>query len=113
MTFTRTSFTLLFLFSIIKVQAQAPKYSNEFLSIGVGGRAMGMSGAVTGTVNDATAAVWNPAGLASIKSNIQLAVMHAELFAGIAKFDYATIATHIDSRRTIAFSIIRFGTDDI
>lgn len=92
---------------------QAPKYSNEFLSIGVGGRPMGMSGAVAGTVNDATSAVWNPAGLTAIKGNVQVAAMHAELFAGISKFDYATLATHIDSSRAIAFSIVRFGTDDI
>jgi len=93
--------------------AQAPKYSNEFLSIGVGGRPMGMSGAVVGTVDDATSAVWNPAGLTNIKGNVQVAAMHAELFAGISKFDYVTLATHIDSTRTIGFSVIRFGTDDI
>lgn len=74
---------------------------------------MGMSGAVAGSVNDATSAVWNPAGLAHIQSDLQIAVMHAELFAGISKFDYATLATHIDSSRTIGFSIIRFGTDEI
>ena len=39
--------------------------------------------------------------------------MHAELFAGISKFDYATLATKIDSARTLGFSIVRFGTDDI
>ncbi len=105
--------TLILVFYSICVYAQAPKYSNEFLSIGVGGRSMGMSGAVVGTVNDATAAFWNPAGLTSIKGNVQVAAMHAELFAGISKFDYITLATHIDSSRTIGFSIIRFGTDDI
>jgi hypothetical protein len=93
--------------------SQAPKYSNEFLSIGVGGRPMGMSGAVSATVDDATAAAWNPAGLTAIQGNIQVAVMHASLFAGISKFDYATLATHIDTARTIGFSIIRFGTDEI
>ena len=105
--------TLLFLSFSLAVFPQAPKYSNEFLSIGVGGRPMGMSGAVVASVNDATAAVWNPAGLTSIKGNVQVAAMHAELFAGISKFDYITLATHIDSSRTIGFSIIRFGTDDI
>lgn len=93
--------------------AQTPKYSNEFLSIGVGGRAMGMSGAVAASSADATSAFWNPAGLAGIKSDLQVSAMHAELFAGISKFDYATLATHIDSARTIGFSVIRFGTDDI
>jgi hypothetical protein len=93
--------------------AQAPKYSNEFLSIGVGGRPMGMSGAVVGNVQDATAAVWNPAGLTGVQGNLQVTAMHAELFAGISKFDYLTLASRIDSSRSIAFSIIRFGTDDI
>jgi hypothetical protein len=93
--------------------AQAPKYSNEFLSIGVGGRPMGMSGAVAGSVNDATAAIWNPAGLVNIEGNLQVAAMHAELFAGISKFDYATLATHLDSNHAVGFSVIRFGTDDI
>ena len=95
------------------VFAQAPKYSNEFLSIGVGARAMGMSGAVVASDHDATAAIWNPAGLTHCQGDLQLAAMHAELFAGISKFDYATVATHIDSSRTIGFSIVRFGTDDI
>lgn len=72
-----------------------------------------MSGAVAGTVNDATSAFWNPAGLTGIKGDVQVSAMHAELFAGISKFDYATLATHIDSSRAIGFSIIRFGTDEI
>lgn len=105
--------SLIFCFSSTHLFAQAPKYSNEFLSIGVGGRGMGMSGAVVASTNDATAAFWNPAGLVNFEGNLQVSAMHAELFAGIAKFDYATLATHIDKDRTIAFSIIRFGTDDI
>ena len=102
----------LFLFSF-QLFAQTPKYSNEFLSIGVGGKPMGLSGAVVAGVDDATSAVWNPAGLTGIEGNLQIAAMHAELFAGISKFDYATLATKIDSSRTLGFSIIRFGTDDI
>ena len=47
--------------------AQAPKYSNEFLAVGVGARALAMGGAQVATVSDATATFWNPAGLAYIK----------------------------------------------
>ncbi len=104
---------LVLLFAAAAVNAQAPKYSNEFLSIGVGGRPMGMSGAVVGSVDDATSAVWNPAGLVNIGGDLQIAAMHAELFAGISKFDYGTVATRLDSNRALAFSVIRFGTDDI
>ncbi|MBL0102885.1 MAG: PorV/PorQ family protein [Bacteroidetes bacterium] len=103
------------LFSIATLQSfgQAPKYSNEFLSIGVGARAMGMSGAVAASTSDATSAFWNPAGLTQITTDLQIAAMHAELFAGISKFDYATVTTHIDDSRIMGFSILRFGTDDI
>ena len=52
------------------LKAQPPKYSNEFLSIGVGARALGMGGAQVATVSDATSAFWNPAGLPAIKSNV-------------------------------------------
>ena len=50
--------------------AQTPKYSNEFLAIGVGARALGMSGAQAAVVDDATSGFWNPAGLTRVKSNI-------------------------------------------
>jgi hypothetical protein len=110
--------SLLLCFSILVLsavpsKAQTPKYSNEFLSIGIGGRAMGMSGAVAGSINDVTGVAWNPAGLTAIPGDLQVAAMHAELFAGISKFDFAGVATKIDSTRTIGFSIIRFGTDEI
>jgi len=43
----------------INLNAQAPKFSNDFLNIGVGARGMGMSGAVTASTKDVTAAYWN------------------------------------------------------
>jgi hypothetical protein len=39
--------------------------------------------------------------------------MHAEYFAGIAKYDYAGFAIRIDDRSVGAVSMIRFGVDDI
>jgi len=106
---------LLYLTLLISLSAfsQAPKYSNEFLSIGIGGRAMGMSGAVAASINDATATTWNPAGLTRIETDMQIAVMHTELFAGISKFDYGSLVSKIDTNRTLGFSIVRFATDDI
>ena len=113
MNFKKHLLLYLLLFISFSVFSQAPKYSNEFLSIGVGGRAMGMSGAVAASSNDATSTAWNPAGLTRFESDMQISVMHTELFAGISKFDYASLATKIDTGRTIAFSIVRFATDDI
>lgn len=93
--------------------AQTPKYSNEFLAIGVGARGLGLSGAMSAMANDATAGYWNPAGLTKVKGNLQIALMHSEYFAGIAKYDYGSFAAPIDATRTIGVSVIRFAVDDI
>jgi hypothetical protein len=94
-------------------QITAPKYSNEFLSIGVGARGMAMSNVQSALVDDVTSGYWNPAGLTKIKNKYEIALMHAEYFAGIAKYDYGAIAMRIDSQSTVGLSIIRFGVDDI
>lgn len=109
----KVTLALLFASFYIQVKAQAPKYSNEFLSIGLGARAQAMGGAYVGIANDVTAAYWNPAGLSQIEGNIQIGLQHAELFAGIAKYDYAGLAAKVDATRTIGFTLIRFAVDDI
>lgn len=93
--------------------AQAPKYSNEFLNIGVGARALGMSNASITSVDDVTAGYWNPAGLQRMGNQYQVALMHSEYFAGIAKYDYGAFATRLDSSSVLGVSLIRFGVDDI
>jgi hypothetical protein len=93
--------------------AQAPKYSNEFLAIGVGARGLAMSGALSALADDATAGYWNPAGLCKAEGNLQIALMHSEYYAGIAKYDFGSIAAPIDATRTAGISVIRFAVDDI
>ena len=93
--------------------SQAPKYSNEFLAIGVGGRALGMSNSCVATTGDVTSGYWNPAGLLSIKNDMQFGIMHSEYFAGIAKYDYGSIARRLDSSSVFGVSLIRFGVDNI
>ncbi len=106
--------TYLLLFLTIGASiSKAQKYSNEFLAIGVGARALGMSNAYVTSVNDVTSGYWNPAGLVKIKKDFQVGLMHAEYFAGIAKYDYGAFAANIDSASAFGFSIIRFGVDDI
>lgn len=96
-----------------RAQSDAPKYSNEFLAIGVGARALGMGSAYTAAVNDVTSGYWNPAGLTGVNSDLQVGAMHSEYFAGIAKYDYIGLAKPIDSVSTIGFTFIRFGIDNI
>ena len=101
-------------FSIsIKSQLNAPKYSNEFLNIGVGARALGMGNAVVASSSDVTAGYWNPTGLLSTNTDLQLGLMHSEYFAGIAKYDFGAIAKTIDSASAFGVSFIRFGVDNI
>ncbi len=104
------------IFASLASNAQFYKYSNEFLAIGTGARGLSMSGAVIASVNDVTSSYWNPAGLAQENKKLDLGLMHSEYFAGIAKYDYAGIALPLANRtlnRTLAFSLIRFGVDDI
>lgn len=90
-----------------------PKYSNEFLNIGVGARALGMSGAVCASSDDITSIYWNPASLTSLDNELEFGLMHAEYFAGVAKYDFVGIAYKIDNNNVIGGGLIRFGVDDI
>src|SRR5688572_204992 len=103
----------LFTVSGLQAQVSTPKYSNEFMSIGVGGRALAMGNAQVAITRDATAGYWNPAGLLNIKTRYNAALMHSELFAGIAKHDYGTFSTSLDSMSHLGISVIRLGVDDI
>ena len=96
------------------LQAQFRKYSNEFLNIGAGARALGMGGANIASVKGSTAGYWNPSRLTSVQDNPNLSLMHTEYFSGIGKYDYASIAMPVnDNKRTIGVSIMRFAVDDI
>ena len=101
-------------FMAVSFLSNAQKYSNEFLSIGVGARAQAMGGAQLALVGDATAGFWNPAGLTSISTDLQVAAMHNEWFASIGQYDFVGIAAPIANKsRHLGFTFIRFGVDNI
>ncbi|HSB91987.1 MAG TPA: PorV/PorQ family protein [Flavitalea sp.] len=94
--------------------AQFRKYSNEFLNIGAGARGLAMGSAQVASVEDGSAGYWNPAGLVHVKEHPQLNLMHAEYFAGIGKYDFASIAIPLkDNKRVIGLSMLRFAVDNI
>jgi hypothetical protein len=106
--------TLVTLTGVTTASAQFRKYSNEFLNIGAGARGLSMGSAQVASVKDGTAGYWNPAGLVSVKDHPEVNVMHAEYFAGIGKYDYASIALPVaGNKRTIGISALRFAVDDI
>jgi len=109
---TKIIIIVLFISNYLSAQI-APKYSNEFLAIGVGSRALGMGNSVVASVNDINSVYWNQAGLCKLDKKIEIGAMHSEYFAGIAKYDFVGASYKIDDRSCAAISMIRFGVDDI
>ncbi|MDX2249938.1 MAG: PorV/PorQ family protein [Bacteroidia bacterium] len=98
-------------------QTLAPKYSNEFLKIGIGARAFGMGNAQVAIAEDVTAGYWNPAGLTSGSTPLypEVSLMHASYFANIATYNYGGFSLPVDSagNRRFGVTLIRLGIDDI
>lgn len=88
------------------------KYAGEFISLGVGGRALGLGGAYVALANDVTAGYWNPAGLARI-AYPQMTLMHDERFGSLVNYDYGAVAFPLGPRSSLGFSLMRLGIDDI
>lgn len=95
------------------VNAQFAKYSNEILKLGIGARSLAMANASVANAGDVTAGYWNPAGLTQLNTDWDLGAMHAEYFAGMAKYDYLGMAKSLNSGEYLGASIIRFGIDGI
>lgn len=114
---TKFLFFLCFFFFFIEsnvfAQTNAPKYSNEFLTIGVGARNFGMANSVIAGIEDVTAGYYNPASLLNTKKDMEFGIMHSEYFKGIAKYDYLGFSKKLDENSVAGISLIRFGTDDI
>jgi len=111
----RWFFMLFFLLlqTTLFAQVAAPKYSNEFLSIGVGARAFAMSNSVVASVSGVNSVYWNPAALSNSDKDISLGLMHSEYFAGLAQYDFGAVAFKIDEKSALGVSYIRFGVDNI
>ena len=107
---------LLFLIPLILTSLQSQtvigKYAGEFLSIGVGGRPLGMGGAYVAIANDVTAGYYNPAGLAKLNYP-QIALMHDERYGNLVNYNYAAVAIPYGKDYTFGLSIMRLGVDGI
>jgi len=88
------------------------KYAGEFISTGVGARALGMGGTFVAISEDLTAGYWNPSALATLNYP-QLAGMHAQRFANLVNYNYGAISLPVGSSSGLALSLIRLGVDDI
>ena len=76
----------------------------QFLKIGVGARAMGMSGAYTSFSGDVTSLAWNPAGIGTIASPA-LSVQHTTWVADV-NHNFIGLVVPITDRFNLGFHTV-------
>ena len=76
--------------ALVVPPSSAENYTGDFLTNGVGGRALGLGGAYVGIADDVTATYWNPAGLAGVSDKYQFCLMHAARRSGLGAFNYVS-----------------------
>ncbi len=81
------------------------KYANDFLSIGVGGRALGMGSAYTAAANDVTSGYWNPAGLSKLEFP-EIILMHDQRYGDIVSYNYARWRIKVSKDETVGLSAV-------
>lgn len=98
------------------VFAAGAKYAGEFLSTGIGARALGMGGAFVSIADDASASYWNPAGMIFVQRR-ELVLMHSERFGSLVNYDAGSYVQQLgrdnENRSAFGFSFLRVGVDDI
>ena len=90
----------------------AGKYAADFLSIGVGARALALGGAAVATTGDATGTYWNPATLFRIERRA-LALMYAKRFFSFETYNFVSFVYAFEPVGHWGISWIRLGIDDI
>ena len=122
--------TRLFYFSVLIASLILPTavkaadegaHAAEFLSHGVGARALGMGSAFVAIADDATATYWNPAGLTKVKKH-SFSAMYSDTFStgdgswlsrGLVSYNFLNYVYQIEDIGSLGVSWIRLGIDDI
>ncbi len=90
----------------------ANKYAGEFLTHGVGARALGMGSAFVAVADDVTAGYWNPAGVADATGRA-VHLMHSETFGDIVNYDTGAYVHPIENGGVVAVTVVRLAIDGI
>jgi len=101
------------IFGYLNASTQVAKYSNDFLSIGVGAKWLGMGNVGTASCVDVGTSYWNPSGLIGLSNRYEVEALHASFFSGMASYNNISLGYKADSSSAMAFSVIRYGVDDI
>jgi hypothetical protein len=86
-------------------------FAGEFLTLGVGARALAMGGGYGALSDDATALYWNPAGLGQVARRTEATFMHSSLF-GLDSYDTVNVAKSFGNA-TWGFQWLRVAVDEI
>ena len=98
-------------FCVGTIQSVDARYTADFLTLGVGARALGMGGAGTVLSDNAYASYWNPAGLGQL-TRYEVSFMHSTL-NGEDAYDFVGYVHPFKKRGAIGVSWLRVGVDDI
>ncbi|MBW6516530.1 MAG: hypothetical protein K0B81_07960 [Candidatus Cloacimonetes bacterium] len=90
----------------------AGRYAGDFLEIGSGVRAIGMGGAFSAIANDGSAIYWNSSGISQLK-RIEIGLMRAYLYEGLAYYDHITYCQPLPNDVTIGLNWTRLTIPDI
>jgi len=90
----------------------ADKYAGEFLTHGVGARALGMGSAYVAVADGVTAGYWNPAGVADAESRA-VQFMHSETFGDVVNYDTGAYVHPLTEGAAVALTFVRLAVDDI
>ncbi len=116
-----TTFTLILLAYLPSQAADEGAHVAEFLSHGVGARALGMGSAFVAIADDVTATYWNPAGLTKINKN-GFSTMYSDTFRigggsffsrGLVSYNFVNYIHQIQGIGSLGLSWIRQGIDNI
>lgn len=107
--------------SLTLFAADEGSHAAEFLSHGVGARALGMGSAFVAIADDATATYWNPAGLTKVKKH-SFSAMYSDTFStgdgsflskGLVSYNFVNYVHQLEGIGSLGLSWIRLGIDDI
>ncbi len=90
----------------------ANKYAGEFLTHGVGARALGMGSAFVAVADDVTSGYWNPAGIADADAR-SVHLMHSETFGDVVNYDTGAYVHPLSVDAALAVTVVRLAVDDI